>query len=124
MVESSLLKESNIALNEEETNSVSQDLPPQTHQDALQQEEKKPGKVFVIQVGSFRKKSRASLLAEKLKREGYEAYIVKKDLKDKGIWYRVLVGDFLNKEEAKSVLDKLKKKYPQSFIVYRKAAQE
>jgi len=88
----------------------------------LPQEEKKPSKVFVIQVGSFRKENRASLLVKKLKKEGYEAYIVKKDLRDKGIWYRVWVGNFLDKKEANSVLDKIKKKYPKSFIVYHKAS--
>jgi len=74
------------------------------------------GKKFAIQVASFRKKKRALEFVESLKKDNYLAYIVAKNLGDKGTWYRVRIGNFSSKSDADSVLKEVKTKYLQSFI--------
>ena len=74
-------------------------------------------KNFSIQICSFQDKARAESVLEKLKKENYPAYIVIKDLEEKGIWHRVLIGRFKTRQEAKTLLEKIKKDYKHSFII-------
>jgi len=74
------------------------------------------GKRFAIQVASFRKKKRAISFVNSLKKYNYEAYIVAKNLGQKGTWYRVRIGNFSSKNEANSALKEIKAKYLQSFV--------
>lgn len=76
-------------------------------------------KPFAIQVYSFQDKDRAELALASLSNDGYPAYIVTKDLGEKGLWHRVWVGRFQTKEEAEALLKELKKDYKDSFIVSR-----
>ena len=73
-------------------------------------------KKFAIQVASFRRKKRAFAFVDSLKKDGYKAYIVTKNLGKKGLWYRVRIGSFSNKDDAESALKEIKAKYLQSFI--------
>ncbi len=72
---------------------------------------------FTIQVASFQKKERAENLAAELKKKGFEAFILSKDLKDAGIWHRVYVGQYREKKQAQQMLEKIKDEYKESFII-------
>ncbi|MFH1645588.1 MAG: SPOR domain-containing protein [Candidatus Omnitrophota bacterium] len=71
---------------------------------------------FTIQVVSYHDLSRAEEMVEKLKAEGYQAYVTPEDLEKQGRWYRVRVGNFKTKEEAELQLLKLKDKFSDCFI--------
>jgi cell division protein FtsN len=71
---------------------------------------------FVIQVASFRDKSKADGIVKELQNQGFSAYTVSKDLAGQGLWYRVWIGEFSTKEEVTIMLDKVRKKYKDSFI--------
>ncbi|MFH1625432.1 MAG: SPOR domain-containing protein [Pseudomonadota bacterium] len=56
---------------------------------------------YTLQVGSFQNKEQAEKLANKLKRKGYEVYVVSSNIPMKGVWHRVRVGHFETLQEAK-----------------------
>ncbi len=76
-------------------------------------------KTLTIQVASFKEKPQAEQALNKIKKEGFEGYLVTKDLKEKGVWYRLYVGEFATKAEADQVLEKLKATYKDSFVIMR-----
>ena len=55
---------------------------------------------YAIQLASYKSDADASSLVNKLRKNGYSAYFVKTDLKDKGIWYRVKAGGYSSKDDA------------------------
>jgi D-alanyl-D-alanine carboxypeptidase (penicillin-binding protein 5/6) len=63
---------------------------------------------YTVQVGAFRQKSSAEVLREKLRKQGYKAYIAASGSRTER-WYRVRVGDFDSPGEAKQVIGRLKK---------------
>ncbi|MCP3674145.1 MAG: hypothetical protein GY829_06700 [Gammaproteobacteria bacterium] len=63
---------------------------------------------FVIQLGSFRKKTNAQKLVDKLKKAGYKAYLKAGKSSEKSI-YRVLVGPDLKRPQAESKIKALNK---------------
>ena len=77
-------------------------------------------KVFAVQVFSFQDENRAKAASEKLKKEGYPAYVITQDLEEKGTWYRVRVGGFNSEKEAIELLENLKKGYKGGFVVRRR----
>lgn len=72
---------------------------------------------YTIQVASFKEKVRAEKIAEELRKKDFSAFVVSKDLGDKGTWYRIYVGQFTNKETADNTLTKLKPEYQNSFVI-------
>jgi DedD protein len=73
---------------------------------------------WVVQLGSFSSEANAIGLVERLKKEGYAAFI--EPLHDDGkVAYRVRVGPELTKETADQVRDKLKKDVDIKGIVMR-----
>jgi len=79
-------------------------------------ESKKP---FTIQVFSFKDKAKAQKAMDNIRQTGFPAYMVLRNLKEKGVWYRVCVGEFDTKEEADQMLAQLKKDYRESFVIAR-----
>ncbi|HSV43569.1 MAG TPA: SPOR domain-containing protein [Candidatus Bathyarchaeia archaeon] len=69
------------------------------------------GKIHTIQLASFKRQDQADALAEKLKKEGYDAFTLKK-----GNYYIVCAGHFADKQEAKKVSGVLKKRYRDCYI--------
>jgi len=65
---------------------------------------------YVVQTGSFKKMEDAERLKSQLTTKGFEAFIEKADLKEKGIWYRVVLGPLATKGEAEALAGDLKKK--------------
>ncbi len=64
---------------------------------------------YVVQVASSRNSAYAAQMVAKLKRKGFNAYIVKAKVPVKGDFYRVRVGSFNDRENASALLDSLKK---------------
>ncbi|MEW6145207.1 MAG: SPOR domain-containing protein [Thermodesulfobacteriota bacterium] len=88
--------------------------------DAVKQPEAQPpaeaeprGK-FTVQVASYREKQDAYVLADRLTRKGYQAFVSEANLPGKGKWYRVRVGRFGTRKEASSFGESLKRN--ESFI--------
>ncbi len=66
------------------------------------------GRSFSVQVSSWRNKSKAEEEVKRLRKEGYDAFIVIANLPEKGgIWYRVRIGKFESLEEAKEFSSKI-----------------
>lgn len=62
---------------------------------------------YVVQIASFRAKTDARALAQKLKPE-FPAYVREVDLGEKGTWFRVLVGPVAQRDEADQVQRRIK----------------
>lgn len=56
--------------------------------------------VYSLQVGFFGNERNAILLVEKLKKKGYDAFVLRHMNHDEKIFYRVLIGRFHEKREA------------------------
>ncbi len=65
---------------------------------------------FTINVGSFRERARAERLMKELEGKGYEAFVAKAAIPQKGTWYRVSVGRFSSRAEAEAFTRTLKEK--------------
>ncbi|WP_456430972.1 SPOR domain-containing protein [Thermosulfuriphilus sp.] len=73
---------------------------------------------YSLQVASLRSAREAQRYARRLRARGYEAFVRKVNLKEKGIWYRVHVGRFETMAEASSFAKKLaQKERIKSFVV-------
>ncbi len=75
---------------------------------------------YTIQVASFKKKERADNSMKELLQKEYAAFVVSKNLGDKGTWYRVYVGNFDAKNQAEEFLSGFKQRYENSFIISSK----
>ena len=75
--------------------------------------------LYSIQVHSFQDQTKAQKSLDELKKAGYTPFLVRRDLKEKGIWYRVCVGEFETRQEANIKLAELKQKYKDSFVISR-----
>ncbi|MFQ5894534.1 MAG: SPOR domain-containing protein [Nitrospinota bacterium] len=67
-----------------------------------------PPRGFVVQVGSLKDAAKADALKERLRKRGYPAYVVRVELRGKGVWHRVRVGPFRERERAVATLGQLK----------------
>ena len=55
---------------------------------------------YTLNIASFRDKGNADRLRKELEQKGYEAFVEKANIPQKGMWYRVAVGHFPSREEA------------------------
>ncbi len=58
------------------------------------------GKPYSIQIRAIRDAEEAQRVILALRAKGFDAYSLKVDLKDIGIWHRIFIGHFPNEEEA------------------------
>ncbi len=65
---------------------------------------------FTVQVSSLRSLSKAEALRARLERRGYEAYIEKVNLGERGIFHRVRVGSYKTREGALRAIRRLKER--------------
>lgn len=89
-------------------------MAPAVHANAASSAEKIP---FTIQISSFREQSKAQEILNQLAKKNYPAYLISRNLGEKGTWYRVYVGKFQTKNEAETLLAELKTDYKDSFII-------
>lgn len=64
---------------------------------------------WTIQVNAFPVERDAQGLTQKLKKKGYDAYVVSADIQGR-TWYRVRVGNFATRQEARPMQEALKTK--------------
>lgn len=69
----------------------------------------KEGLPYTVQVASSQSEEKALALVNRLKAQGYPAYIEEAEIKGEK-WYRVRVSSFRNKDDAQRLVDKLKEK--------------
>jgi cell division protein FtsN len=63
---------------------------------------------FIIQVASFRDKSRAERLRKRLEKKGYQVSIEEVDIANKGLWRRIiLLTGVTNRESAQKLIEKI-----------------
>lgn len=72
---------------------------------------------FTIQVASFQDRAKAEKVLADLTKKNYAAFIVTKNVKDKGQWHRIYIGQYPTKQEATDALMPIKTDYPQSFVI-------
>lgn len=72
---------------------------------------------YSIQVASFKTKDRAELKASELAKKELDAFVLSRDLAERGTWYRVYVGKFNSKDEAGTYLTNVKKVASDSFVI-------
>lgn len=72
---------------------------------------------YAIQVASFSEKKGADTLAQKLKKKGFNSYVVAGEVPQKGRWYRVRVGSYSNRDEAKKAGDRIHSSERLNFFV-------
>lgn len=72
---------------------------------------------YAIQVASFSEKKGADTLAQKLKKKGFNSYVVAGEVPQKGRWYRVRVGSYPNRDEAKKAGDRIHSSEKLNFFV-------
>lgn len=64
------------------------------------------GKIYFVQVASFKSNSIAENEAGKYRNRGYNSFVESTEIPGRGIWYRIKVGNFSSLEEAKNFIDK------------------
>ena len=75
------------------------------------------GVAYTIQIGSVKELKDAQRLLADVIKKGHAGYIVKRDLGEKGIWYRVYIGQFDTKQEADDDLSDVQKDFPSAFVI-------
>ena len=61
-------------------------------------------KTYTVQVSSWQSENVAEQQAAKFRSKGYDAFVEKANVPDKGIWYRVKVRNFKSSREAQKFL--------------------
>lgn len=72
---------------------------------------------YTIQVMAAKNKVGIEAEVKKMSQQGHPAYMVTKDLGEKGVWYRIYVGSFSTKAEADQYLAKIKAAHKNAFVV-------
>lgn len=76
-----------------------------------------PRGIYTVQVAAFRDRESAERTALELESRGYDAYVQRANVDDKGVWYRVRVGAFEDKAAAKRVAEQLEAREGRSAYV-------
>lgn len=63
------------------------------------------GKIYFVQVASFKSNSIAENEAGKYRNKGYNSFVEATEIPGRGIWYRIKVGNFSSLQEAKNFVD-------------------
>ena len=66
--------------------------------------------IYHVQLGVFKNKDNASALAGKFRRKGYDAFVMKGLLRDRGKIYRVLIGKFEDRRESAKLAAEIREK--------------
>jgi cell division protein FtsN len=65
---------------------------------------------YTVNVASFRDKRNTDRLMRELEEKGYEVFVEKANIPQKGVWYRVAVGRFPSRREAQAFARGLKER--------------
>jgi len=81
-------------------------------------EEQLSGKPFyTVHVGSYRTRDAAAAEAARIKAKGYNPFLERVDLAQRGVWFRVKIGKFTTKGEAEQLRKKIHKSLVQDSRV-------
>jgi len=75
---------------------------------------------YSIQVSSYKEKATAQRALERIQKNGHEAYLVSKDLKEKGVWHRIYIGRFATRSSAEEFMQKIKEEFAHCFVIATK----
>ncbi len=79
---------------------------------------------YIVQMGSFKKKSRAESFVAMLNRKGYQVSIKSAEISNRGLWYRVFLKEgFPDRESALKIIEKIKHKDNISVFLKRSSKQ-
>jgi len=76
-------------------------------------------KTFSVVIGSFLSKANAETQMDMLKKDGYDAQVVKSEADGK-TWYRVVATTFESKTDAAASKNALSAKFPGAWLLYAK----
>ncbi len=74
------------------------------------------GKIYTIQIASFKERSRADKAVAQAQQKGYTAYVDERSRSDGSVWYQICIGKFNAQSSAKELLTKIKQDYKDGFI--------
>ncbi len=101
--EASLNKKKESSLKPESSQSIEKN-EPKTQQPPVEPK-------YFIQIGSFKKISRAESFVAMLNKKGYQVSIKPAEISNKGLWYRVFLKEgFSDRESALKLIEKIKDK--------------
>ena len=76
---------------------------------------------FAVQVSSFRDMKMASALKMKLRKKGFDAYLMKIELpNDGGKWHRVFLGQYVDEALARKAAERARQEYKLNAAVIKK----
>ena len=75
--------------------------------------------LYSVQLGFFGNERNATSLSEKLKKKGYDAFVLKHISGDQKIFFRVLLGRFLDKTEAAEYAEIFLRRENMKSIIFR-----
>lgn len=67
------------------------------------------GKAYTVQVAAFSDQATAQVLAGRLVKKGYKAYLLPQRVPGKGLWHRVRIGQYRERKEAERMVERLLK---------------
>jgi type IV/VI secretion system ImpK/VasF family protein len=82
--------------------------PPAADDDGAGQFVNKLVCIYTVQVSSFRNRQRALSHLQGLQERGFDAWITRVDLGERGVWHRVLLGKYKNRSEALANMNRLR----------------
>ena len=94
-------------------------VTPEKKQDQKPEIEESLG--YVVQVSSFRDEVRAGVLKSRLRKNGFDAFLMQTELADhEGIWHRVFLGRYVDEWKAQEAANLARNDYKLNAVVVRK----
>ncbi len=100
-------------------------LEPKKNIKAIVAEEKKASKLtrFAVQVSSFRDVKMASVLKQKLREKGFDAYLMEIELPNHGgVWHRVFLGQYVDETLAQKAAERARQEHKLNAVVVKKTS--
>lgn len=72
---------------------------------------------MTIQVASMKDSAAAERVVANLKKDGYPAFLVRRIVPGKGLWFRVQVGSYANREQASADINRLTRSGKKPILV-------
>lgn len=72
-------------------------------------------RLFSVQVGAFKVRSKAEKVAKRLKHYGFEPFLERYNAKD-GLWYRVRTGRFKDLKKARAFLGRVLPRFKGAYV--------
>ena len=110
MVQQTSIEPEKVTAKQSESAEIPQQLETPPQKPSTGESQKSLSGNFSIHSGSYRTSHIAQKEVRRLKAKGFDAFMEKVELGEKGVWYRVKIGVFTSKEQADQVLSLFLKK--------------